>query len=93
MCESLMGDWTCFVAPIKELVTDVFFFSVLIFVFTFTICMGLKALRESPFFPSFIRKILSDFAVLIAILSMSTMDVVLQVNTPKLVVPSELKPN
>jgi solute carrier family 4 (sodium bicarbonate cotransporter), member 7 len=92
MCESLMGDWTCFDAPIKEFVPDVFFFSILIFVFTFIICMGLKALRDSSFFPSFIRQILSDFAVLIAILSMSIMDAVLKVNTPKLIVPSELKP-
>jgi hypothetical protein len=31
---------------------DIFFFSVLIFVFTFFICMALKEFRHSPFFPS-----------------------------------------
>ena len=92
VCESNMGDWACFEVPVKEFVPDVYFFSILLFVFTFIICMGLKALRESSFFPSFVRQILSDFAVLIAIISMSVMDLVLEVNTPKLIVPSELKP-
>lgn len=31
---------------------NVFFFSVLLFVFTFFICMGLKEFRDSAFFPS-----------------------------------------
>jgi hypothetical protein len=31
---------------------DIFFFSVLLFVFTFFICMALKEFRHSAFFPS-----------------------------------------
>ena len=92
LCSTFGGNWTCSLEADQKYVPDVFFFSILVFVFTFIICMGLKALRDSPFFPTFVRQILSDFAVLIAILSMSIMDSVLKVNTPKLIVPSKLIP-
>ncbi|UJR15917.1 hypothetical protein I4U23_002838 [Adineta vaga] len=71
---------------------DIFFFSVLLFVFTFFICMGLQEFRQSTFFPSKIRTILGDFSVLIAIIIMSVWDAYLRLNTPKLHVPTDVIP-
>ncbi|CAF0778311.1 unnamed protein product [Rotaria sordida] len=71
---------------------DIFFYSVLLFVFTFLICMVLTEFRNSAFLPSKIRILLSDFCVLIAIILMSSWDVYLRLNTPKLHVPTEFKP-
>jgi hypothetical protein len=44
------------------------------------------------FFPANIRGVISDFAVVIAISSMTLTDYLLQVETPKLMVPNELRP-
>ncbi|CAF3242289.1 unnamed protein product [Rotaria socialis] len=71
---------------------DIFFLSVLLFVFTFFICMGLQEFRTSSFFPSKIRSTLGDFSVLIAIVTMSAWDAYLRLDTPKLQVPKEFKP-
>ncbi|CAF1226295.1 unnamed protein product [Adineta ricciae] len=71
---------------------NVFLFCVLLFLFTFFICMTLQEFRQSSFFPTKIRTILGDFSVLIAIVLMSAWDTYLHLNTPKLKVPTELKP-
>ena len=44
------------------------------------------------FFPAHIRGIISDFAVVIAISTMTLTDYFIQVETPKLSVPHELRP-
>lgn len=90
-CLNLSGNWTCELT-FKKYHPDVFFFSILLFILTFLICMVLKSFKDSSFFPTFIRQILSDFAVLIAILSMSILNGALGVQTPKLTVPSKLVP-
>ncbi|CAF1338245.1 unnamed protein product, partial [Didymodactylos carnosus] len=72
--------------------SDIFFFSVLLFFFTFIICLTLKEFRNTKFLPMKIRTTISDFAVLIAIILMSCWDLYLGLATPKLVVPSEFKP-
>ena len=90
-CLDQQGKWNCEVTT-TEFVPDVYFFSILLFILSFLICMILKSFRDSSFFPTFVRQFLSDFAVLIAILSMSIMNTVLEVKTPKLTVPSELVP-
>ncbi|CAF0827165.1 unnamed protein product [Adineta steineri] len=71
---------------------DIFFCSVLLFVFTFFICMALQEFRHSTFFPSKVRTFLGDFSVLIAIVIMSVWDTYLHLNTPKLQVPTEFIP-
>jgi len=71
---------------------DIFFFSVLLFIFTFFICMGLQEFRNTDFFSAKIRTILGDFSVLIAIILMSLWDGYLRLNTPKLQVPMEFIP-
>nr|XP_037866591.1 electroneutral sodium bicarbonate exchanger 1 isoform X3 [Bombyx mori] len=76
----------------KEYVPDVFLMSIILFLGTFTISIILKDFKNSLFFPSKIRQVISDFSVIIAILSMSFLDYKVGVKTPKLEVPSELKP-
>ncbi|XP_064598184.1 electroneutral sodium bicarbonate exchanger 1-like isoform X3 [Liolophura sinensis] len=73
-------------------VPDVFFCSVLLFIGTFTLAMALKAFRNTRFFPTRGRSIISDFAVIIAIVSMIGLDLLLGVATPKLQVPDKFQP-
>ncbi|XP_033728652.1 sodium bicarbonate cotransporter 3-like isoform X2 [Pecten maximus] len=75
-----------------EYKADVFFLSILLFIGTFTLAYSLKMMRNSAFFPSFVRTIISDFAVLIAIMSMVGLDAGLGLNTPKLDVPDSFAP-
>ncbi|XP_063375945.1 electroneutral sodium bicarbonate exchanger 1 isoform X3 [Cydia fagiglandana] len=76
----------------KVYVPDVFLMSIILFLGTFTISIILKDFKNSLFFPSKVRQIISDFSVIIAILSMSILDYKVGVKTPKLEVPSEFKP-
>ncbi|KAK3083073.1 hypothetical protein FSP39_013225 [Pinctada imbricata] len=75
-----------------DYVPDVFFLSILLFLFTFGIAYGLTSFKNSHFFPQFVRQTLSDFAVLIAIVVMVLVDYLCGIPTPKLMVPSEFKP-
>ncbi|XP_071053006.1 sodium-driven chloride bicarbonate exchanger isoform X12 [Onthophagus taurus] len=75
-----------------EFVPDVFLMSILLFLGTFTISVILKDFKNSLFFPSTVRQYVSDFAVIIAILSMTMLDFKVGINTPKLEVPQEFKP-
>ncbi|XP_068621568.1 electroneutral sodium bicarbonate exchanger 1 isoform X1 [Battus philenor] len=76
----------------KTYVPDVFLMSIILFLGTFIISIILKDFKNSLFFPSKVRQIISDFSVIIAILSMSFLDYKVGVKTPKLEVPSEFKP-
>ncbi|XP_063891334.1 sodium bicarbonate cotransporter 3 isoform X6 [Helicoverpa armigera] len=76
----------------KVYVPDVYLMSIILFLGTFTISIILKDFKNSLFFPSKVRQIISDFSVIIAILSMSFLDYKVGVKTPKLEVPSEFKP-
>jgi hypothetical protein len=71
---------------------DVYFFSIILFILTFLICISLKNIRNKAFLPTKLRQIISDFAVLIAILLMSGLNSYVGLNTPKLSVPSDFKP-
>ncbi|XP_071103626.1 sodium-driven chloride bicarbonate exchanger-like isoform X4 [Haliotis cracherodii] len=73
-------------------VADVFLFSLLLFLGTFTIAMVLKMSRNSSFFPTMVRSVVSDFAVLIAIVAMLVVDIVVGLDTPKLDVPETFAP-
>ncbi|XP_044727089.1 sodium-driven chloride bicarbonate exchanger isoform X2 [Chrysoperla carnea] len=78
--------------PTPEYVPDVFLMSILLFLGTFLVSVQLKDFKNALFFPSKVRQFISDFAVIIAILSMSTMDYFVGISTPKLEVPREFKP-
>ncbi|NXA78729.1 S4A4 protein, partial [Thryothorus ludovicianus] len=75
-----------------QYVPDVTLISFLLFGATFLFCIALKRFRSSRYFPVGVRKLVSDFAVILAILASCTVDAVLGLETPKLLVPSELKP-
>ncbi|XP_017779385.1 PREDICTED: sodium bicarbonate cotransporter 3 isoform X3 [Nicrophorus vespilloides] len=85
---TLIGEG-CF-AP--HYVPDVFLMSIILFLGTFILSVQLKDFKNALFFPAKVRAFISDFAVIIAILSMSLMDYVVGISTPKLEVPHELKP-
>ncbi|XP_045135620.1 sodium-driven chloride bicarbonate exchanger-like isoform X12 [Portunus trituberculatus] len=71
---------------------DVYLLSLILFFGTFLIAIYLKDFKSAAFFPAKIRQVISDFAVIIAILVMSGIDFAIGIHTPKLEVPSELKP-
>ncbi|NWV69873.1 S4A4 protein, partial [Malurus elegans] len=75
-----------------QYVPDVTLISFLLFGGTFFSCTALKSFRSSRYFPGGVRKLVSDFAVILAILTSCIVDAVLGLETPKLLVPSELKP-
>uniref|UniRef100_A0A8C5U743 Anion exchange protein n=1 Tax=Malurus cyaneus samueli TaxID=2593467 RepID=A0A8C5U743_9PASS len=75
-----------------QYVPDVTLISFLLFGGTFFSCTALKSFRSSRYFPGGVRKLVSDFAVILAILASCIVDAVLGLETPKLLVPSELKP-
>lgn len=66
--------------------------SIILFLGTFIISIILKDFKTALFFPSIVRQYISDFAVIIAIFAMSFLDFAMNVATPKLEVPHELKP-
>ncbi|NWT02687.1 S4A4 protein, partial [Mionectes macconnelli] len=75
-----------------QYVPDVTLISFLLFGGTFLSCTALKHFRSSRYFPAGVRKLVSDFAVILAILTSCAVDAALGLETPKLLVPSELKP-
>uniref|UniRef100_A0A674MD04 Anion exchange protein n=1 Tax=Takifugu rubripes TaxID=31033 RepID=A0A674MD04_TAKRU len=75
-----------------EFVPDITLMSFILFFGTYTCSMCLKKFKTSPFFPTTVRKLISDFAIILAILIFCGVDVLVGVETPKLIVPSEFKP-
>ncbi|XP_017729379.1 PREDICTED: anion exchange protein 4 isoform X6 [Rhinopithecus bieti] len=72
-------------------VPDIAFFSLLLFLTSFFFAMALKCIKTSRFFPSVVRKGLSDFSSVLAILLGCGLDAFLGLATPKLMVPREFK--
>ncbi|CAH1800495.1 unnamed protein product, partial [Owenia fusiformis] len=77
---------------VPHYVPDVFFFSVILFVSVFAIAWGLKMLRTTRFFPTMVRQVLNDFAVPISIAIVTGIDIAVDLDTPKLLIPSEFRP-
>ncbi|XP_059398623.1 electrogenic sodium bicarbonate cotransporter 1-like isoform X2 [Carassius carassius] len=80
------------VGPACEYVPDITLMSFILFFGTYTCSMGLKKFKTSRFFPTTVRKLISDFAIILAILIFCGVDALVGVDTPKLIVPSEFKP-
>ncbi len=68
-------------------VPDVYYFSIFLYIFTFSFAMILKSFRTSRFFPSAVRYKVSDFGIVIVIGSAVALDYFCGYNTPKLNVP------
>uniref|UniRef100_A0A672ZWG0 Anion exchange protein n=1 Tax=Sphaeramia orbicularis TaxID=375764 RepID=A0A672ZWG0_9TELE len=73
-------------------VPDITLMSLILFFGTYTCSMGLKKFKTSRFFPTRVRKLISDFAIILTILVFCGVDAFVGVDTPKLIVPSEFKP-
>ncbi|XP_030579371.1 solute carrier family 4 member 4a isoform X8 [Archocentrus centrarchus] len=73
-------------------VPDITLMSFILFFGTYTCSMCLKKFKTTPFFPTTVRKLISDFAIILAILIFCGVDMLVGVDTPKLIVPSEFKP-
>ncbi|XP_026091024.1 electrogenic sodium bicarbonate cotransporter 1-like isoform X3 [Carassius auratus] len=80
------------VGPACEYVPDITLMSFILFFGTYTCSMGLKKFKTSRFFPTTVRKLISDFAIILAIFIFCGVDALVGVDTPKLIVPSEFKP-
>ncbi|XP_045675762.1 anion exchange protein 4 isoform X13 [Phyllostomus hastatus] len=78
--------------PSCHTVPDIALFSLLLFLTSFLFAMALKHVKTSRFFPSVVRKVLSDFSSVLAILLGCGLDAFLGLATPKLMVPREFKP-
>ncbi|XP_043841830.1 anion exchange protein 4 [Dromiciops gliroides] len=73
-------------------VPDVAFFSLLLFFATFLCATIFKHFKSRHFFPLMVRKAISDFSMVLAILLGCGLDASFGLSTPKLIVPSEFKP-
>ncbi|KAM8827604.1 electrogenic sodium bicarbonate cotransporter 1-like isoform 4-T5 [Spinachia spinachia] len=73
-------------------VPDITLMSFILFFGTYTCSMTLKKFKTSRFFPTTVRKLISDFAIILTILLFCGVDAYVGVNTPKLIVPREFKP-
>merc|ERR1719153_1428606 len=71
---------------------NVFFMSCLLFIGTFLIAKYLKQFKNQRFFTNIVRSYISDFAVIIAIFIMVIIDLLFNVETPKLAVPNSFSP-
>uniref|UniRef100_A0A158P6V0 Anion exchange protein n=1 Tax=Angiostrongylus cantonensis TaxID=6313 RepID=A0A158P6V0_ANGCA len=71
---------------------DKLLMSILLTFATFTLAITFKRMRNSCYFPTRVRQVFSDFAVMIAIVIMTCIDMFVGINTPKLNVPSSFRP-
>ncbi|XP_030069055.1 electrogenic sodium bicarbonate cotransporter 1 isoform X2 [Microcaecilia unicolor] len=73
-------------------VPDVTFMSLILFFGTFACSTSLKYFKTSRYFPTSVRKLTSDFSIILAILIFCGIDAFCGLETPKLIVPSKFKP-
>uniref|UniRef100_A0A3Q3DVF7 Anion exchange protein n=1 Tax=Hippocampus comes TaxID=109280 RepID=A0A3Q3DVF7_HIPCM len=84
--------WASLVGEACNYVPDITLMSFILFFGTYACSMALKKFKTSRFFPTKVRKLISDFAIIMAILLFCGVDALVGVDTPKLIVPSQFKP-
>lgn len=89
-CESLGNDHH-FVKNCEN-IPDVFFFSVILYLLTFIMAMGMRHLKSTGIFSTGVRQKLSNFGVVATILTMVYFDHIIGLDTPKLHVPKDFHP-
>uniref|UniRef100_A0A3B3CSA9 Solute carrier family 4 member 5 n=1 Tax=Oryzias melastigma TaxID=30732 RepID=A0A3B3CSA9_ORYME len=72
-------------------VPDLALMSFILFFGTYSMTVSLKKFKFSRYFPTKLRVLISDFAIIISILVFCGLDCLLQLDTPKLHVPTEIK--
>ncbi|KAF7637499.1 Anion exchange protein [Meloidogyne graminicola] len=88
-CKQMLGQLegnNCYILYDKILM------SLVLMIGTFFMATTLKGMRNSRYFPTKVRQIFSDFAVMISIICMTLLDIFIGINTPKLNVPSTFRP-
>ncbi|XP_061420950.1 electrogenic sodium bicarbonate cotransporter 1-like isoform X2 [Lethenteron reissneri] len=75
-----------------KFVPDVALVSLLLFMGTYYTTMALKRFKTGRYFPTTVRKLISDFSIIFSILLFCGLDALVGLETPKLIVPSEFKP-
>ncbi|CAJ1069966.1 electrogenic sodium bicarbonate cotransporter 4 isoform X10 [Xyrichtys novacula] len=73
-------------------VPDLALMSFILFFGTYSMTVSLKKFKFSRYFPTKVRSLVSDFSIIISILTFCGLDCLLDLDTPKLNVPTELKP-
>uniref|UniRef100_A0A8C6L7R3 Anion exchange protein n=1 Tax=Nothobranchius furzeri TaxID=105023 RepID=A0A8C6L7R3_NOTFU len=82
---SLVGN-SCKYVPDLALMSFILFFG------TYSMTLSLKKFKFSRYFPTKMRKLISDFAIFMSIMSFVGLDTLMGLDTPKLIVPTEFKP-
>ncbi|KAM9306413.1 electrogenic sodium bicarbonate cotransporter 4 [Pholidichthys leucotaenia] len=72
-------------------VPDLALMSFILFFGTYSMTVSLKKFKFSRYFPTKLRTLVSDFAIIISIVIFCGLDCLLDLDTPKLHVPTELK--
>ncbi|XP_067084448.1 electrogenic sodium bicarbonate cotransporter 4 [Osmerus mordax] len=82
---SLVGK-TCKYVPDLALMSFILFFG------TYSMTVSLKKFKFSRYFPTKLRKLISDFSIFMSIMTFVGLDMLIGLETPKLIVPTEFKP-
>ncbi|XP_016409903.1 electrogenic sodium bicarbonate cotransporter 4 isoform X4 [Sinocyclocheilus rhinocerous] len=73
-------------------VPDLAMLSFILFFGTYSMTISLKKFKASRYFPTKLRKLISDFAIFTSIMTFVGLDMLMGLKTPKLIVPTEFKP-
>eukprot|EP00063_Salmo_salar_P019602 XP_013994437.1 PREDICTED: electrogenic sodium bicarbonate cotransporter 4-like isoform X3 [Salmo salar] len=82
---ALLGN-TCKYVPDLALMSFILFFG------TYSMTVSLKKFKTSRYFPTKLRKLISDFSIFMSIMTFVGLDMLVGLDTPKLIVPTEFKP-
>ncbi|KAJ8261132.1 hypothetical protein COCON_G00168550 [Conger conger] len=82
---TLMGK-SCKYVPDLALMSFILFFG------TYSMTVTLKKFKFSRYFPTKLRKLISDFSIFMSIMTFVGLDMLMGLKTPKLIVPTEFKP-
>uniref|UniRef100_A0A3Q3SSB6 Anion exchange protein n=1 Tax=Mastacembelus armatus TaxID=205130 RepID=A0A3Q3SSB6_9TELE len=82
---SLVGN-SCKYVPDLALMSFILFFG------TYSMTVTLKKFKFSRYFPTKLRKLISDFSIFMSIMTFVGLDMLVGLKTPKLIVPTEFKP-
>ncbi|XP_016343186.1 electrogenic sodium bicarbonate cotransporter 4-like isoform X5 [Sinocyclocheilus anshuiensis] len=73
-------------------IPDLAMLSFILFFGTYSMTISLKKFKASRYFPTKLRKLISDFAIFTSIMTFVGLDMLMGLKTPKLIVPTEFKP-
>ncbi|GAA6109893.1 electrogenic sodium bicarbonate cotransporter 4 isoform X1 [Tachysurus ichikawai] len=75
-----------------KFIPDLALMSFILFFGTYSMTVSLKKFKFSRYFPTKIRKLISDFSIFMSIMTFVGLDMLMGLKTPKLIVPTEFKP-